>query len=660
MNSKRLGAWLIFITSLLSCQSLQAFDLDIILTGAQAEKLPIAEQEKVIAVLAEKNGSFALTRFGHHLYFFSRFNGSERVWQSAPLSGINENCPTIYRASSTSHLLVVQSNLCPASTTDTPINNWYFDELGHQAQIAPEQKDTAGIFLEQNYLPLLQDLIHEKYLPASYRLIALDNQVETRTYEWKQSVMNLTQKQFTSDIPLLRQGINWRATNIPASLLEKAGSALMASDDCNQLEDSAAIISTVLSQNPQTAEHYFQLANTLSKAKEKQCRPTGSRAYKDRLAQYSQAQIDELYRQYCQKKTFAKLSKAERTQLAKRLRIKELAASSCRPLFDLFRAIEQQDITQLKAAIADPENDLNAIGPHGYSALHDALNSNWKVGALVLIEAGADVNRVSENNNSGNLLKAVYLKDTDLIKALIGHGANTVIYGEATKPLSSLVGMQIQNATDEAFQTEMFDLFLANHANLHERQSGGQTLLQSAVNGGAALSMLDRLKSSGTYLNETEQFGRNAAFFLPPFASRKDRAINALNWLIQNGINLHQQDTNGNTPLNYLFQYSHADTETIEALASIMIEHGAPPLLSNNEGKIPLYYAALRPSPLLVSQMLKHIKTPDLATILLPIQQKIKERIANLQSQRTPPSCGCVEDLQTVDHLLNQQIKTSN
>jgi ankyrin repeat protein/beta-lactamase regulating signal transducer with metallopeptidase domain len=140
-------------------------------------------------------------------------------------------------------------------------------------------------------------------------------------------------------------------------------------------------------------------------------------------------------------------------------------------------------------------------------------------------------------------------------------------------------------------QLEVKDTSLAPHAIADDTQTSPmeqprdemtRSVFLNAVREGNLLKVKQYI-SKGFDINATNRQGTTALHEAGPWGQ-----TDIAKYLIESGANIHQKDTDGQTPLFAAASYSHQ----AEPTAKLLLDHGAAVNLSDNRGMSPLHYAS--------------------------------------------------------------------
>jgi cytohesin len=230
---------------------------------------------------------------------------------------------------------------------------------------------------------------------------------------------------------------------------------------------------------------------------------------------------------------------------------------------DIGAIVWGMDLARLQAALADAPN-LNEL-THGQGALHVAVEKDWAEGITALIGAGADVNLLSERQDTP-LIAAVVHKKPAAAQALVDGGADLEIANKiGSTPYNYVVRM---NAGSQVTMTswviedgvkketvhdpniprsaamEVAALLAKAGAVVDSEDSGGITALGHAANAGD-LGWMKLALEHGASASHA-----NASGYQPILAAASQGHVEAVQLLIASGASASASDNAGFTPLH--------------------------------------------------------------------------------------------------------------
>lgn len=193
---------------------------------------------------------------------------------------------------------------------------------------------------------------------------------------------------------------------------------------------------------------------------------------------------------------------------------------------EIFKAIMNKDISNIKFILYSDKNAVNIKKGNGNTALHIAADNGYYDIAKLLISSGADL----DNKNNGNrspLFYAMRSGHLDIVHVLVDNGAEITLGEAATCGFIDLIKQHI---------TEGVDL---NDNDL------GVPLLHSATFGGQK-EITELLIENGANINLIE----NNSGFTPIFYAIINNHEDVIDLLIKNGAELNVTDNKGDSPLD--------------------------------------------------------------------------------------------------------------
>jgi ankyrin repeat protein len=198
--------------------------------------------------------------------------------------------------------------------------------------------------------------------------------------------------------------------------------------------------------------------------------------------------------------------------------------------------------------------DVNVVGPHGETALLEAIGEGRADIVQALVEAGADVNYV---------------------QSAVGHPA----------PLrSALCARPIRNPGDVDESAAIVGLLLTHGARVHDSASLGITALQQAAGCGNTAT-LAALLAAGADVSDGDSPGPLFGFGTPlHYAARANRPENVA-FLLDHKANINARTAKGATPL--CWAVAAADVEAVR----LLLNRGADVNLAVDGDVTPVFMA---------------------------------------------------------------------
>ncbi|KAH9499730.1 hypothetical protein Btru_077685 [Bulinus truncatus] len=240
----------------------------------------------------------------------------------------------------------------------------------------------------------------------------------------------------------------------------------------------------------------------------------------------------------------------------------------------------------LEYLIKERREEIERVIPNDPDLIHTAANSR-DVGILkLLLEAGADINVVL--NNQTPLMQAVHI---DVMKFLLENGADVNLKTNTTA-LINLFSWHYEKKLQKAFdgmQTsenitkkilERVVLFLKYDVVLNETDNRGSTALITCCMRSCNTSILKiLLDKESKVVNHCDSNGLTALHF-----SVKQKNLDETKLLIQYGANVNMKCNAGNTPL-------HLAVKNVEVV-KFLLDNDADVNAQNSDGDTALLYAS--------------------------------------------------------------------
>ncbi len=251
------------------------------------------------------------------------------------------------------------------------------------------------------------------------------------------------------------------------------------------------------------------------------------------------------------------------------------ASAGCRAdsTQDLFKAIDNKDLSAAQAAL-DAGANVNAlaenllkianISPLSYAVDHDATDI-----VKLLLGHGANVNFTAPLDGSTPLTVAAERGDVEICRMLLEKGATVEVF-DGMMEYSPLIWAAETGHEDEV------TLLLNHDAAVDAQNKNGVTALQVAGNAASAQLLLDH----GANVNAQDDQGVTA---LDHTAASNDTA--RLNLLLDRKAGVNLADKNGWTALFYATGSAAAEN------TQILLAHGAKLNAIDDKGKTAFYYA---------------------------------------------------------------------
>ena len=265
----------------------------------------------------------------------------------------------------------------------------------------------------------------------------------------------------------------------------------------------------------------------------------------------------------------------------------------------LAKAADNEDLASVEVLLkyrADIEVREDHLRDVWFIIIRTALFSAAVYGGIhilrCLIENGADVNGVSEDDKSTPLMNAAGNSQRDVVTFLIEHGANVDLQDEdgftalhyacfdsAYIDVGEMLGCLIENGADVNARTNedctplmiacdndhVYAVkFLMEHgANVDHQDRDGRTAVHHAVNRNA-YQCLSYLTENGADVDHQDRDGRTAVHH-----AVNSNAYQCLRYLTENGADVNARTYDGRTPLMIATARGHIK------IAMYLIDHGA-------------------------------------------------------------------------------------
>ncbi len=210
------------------------------------------------------------------------------------------------------------------------------------------------------------------------------------------------------------------------------------------------------------------------------------------------------------------------------------------------------NIDELRAHLASARAIVRARNPEGETLLHIAVKAEHPNVAMLLLEAGADINARTPREEM----------QVEFTGRLV-HGGLT--------PLRLAV---------EAGNDDLVAVLIKAGAKVTARDAGGAAPFERAVSLGF-LKIAERLLDAGARVNEPGSDRRT-----PLFGAIEAKRIESVQWLIDRGADVNATAEDGSTPLDRTIFGDQRD------VARLLLARGADPNVVDGAGRPPLHKAA--------------------------------------------------------------------
>jgi len=273
-------------------------------------------------------------------------------------------------------------------------------------------------------------------------------------------------------------------------------------------------------------------------------------------------------------------------------------------LCDLIEAVKEEDINRVREAIASGV-DVNEEGVDGECALHVAARKGNDAIIQILLSAGAESEKLTENNQYTPLKYAAERGNLEAVNTLIKAGANSNIIVNDKTPLMSaansntkemieavLIGCSIFAAELNVGKLEVLGGQYGNHleviklliesgTNINVKNSNGWTALMFAASRNNT-EVVKVLISAGADINAKNNYGWTALMY-----AALDGSKEAVKFLIDAGADINAKNSEGWTALMLA-----AKSRNLEAY-NFLVDTGADIEAKNHEGLDAQYYLDL-------------------------------------------------------------------
>lgn len=421
----------------------------------------------------------------------------------------------------------------------------------------------------------------------------------------------------------------------PASIANDAGFWLQQTGGCAEAADALPLLAAALRAEPGRNPARLNRADAL--ARRGACANDG-RAIREAA---------EEYRLYCTAQTPARIPGAIARRIATALSVTRLDAESCRPLVGAHRAIAAGDVAGLSALLREYPDDAMQADAAGAFPLGLAIARRDTAMAEALLRAGGDPDRAGTSEYTYlPLVSAAWNGDVAMVRLLLAHRARVDPVNPRVPPLIAAAQAGREHGATVSFS--LLSMMLDARAPVDGADDEGRTALMEAAGADAAPEVIALLVARGAAVNRVSRYGRNAAHAVAPFTEKSGATLDAL---IAAGVNLDQQDAQGQTPLNRLFAWSGRNPAVVRLLALRILAGGADPRLPDNERRSPLFRAALSGDVMLVEAMLAMPERGAPPTQQDPVPL-LRQRLAEAPAAPPRDGCPCAADWRRILDLL--------
>ncbi len=202
------------------------------------------------------------------------------------------------------------------------------------------------------------------------------------------------------------------------------------------------------------------------------------------------------------------------------------------------QAVYDGDIESVRKMIKS-ESNIDALSHDGATGLFIALQNGDKKMVQLLIESGADVNKVW--NGTTPLIHAISTNDSELVRLLLENGANPLYV--MLKDLATPLHQAAQSAS-----LEVNKILLEKVDNVDPRREDGSTPLFFAASSNSG-AVVKNFLDSGADINMESYFGAKILHTASMNGNKE-----AVDVLIENGADPEERDKFGKTALQYAIE----------------------------------------------------------------------------------------------------------
>ena len=626
---------LLVIALFAQSKKVAAQDIDIIINNITLESLERKPNEVPIAFAQIGENKYAIMRLGARTYFVDKFDAQNKlIKRTRPLplyycgteSQIPEDASFTIRHNKDGIIEIKSASIANRINCD-----FYIDNDWNIISVKRGEEGRAVLWTksENTDFPNILKIIFPPSNRTSFNIIdkskyaASDFNIAIESARNNPKIRALILNELKSNLG----SYDWRDENISVRNLNDAGFYLSQSNECADLLDAAVMLRQVLARDPGRHVVHLNIADLDIKMRTKQCRH----------AQINENLTKEHYRQYCQAMGPRNIPPITRRKIISALNIRNLNLDTCRPKYDGYRAIDNNNETQLRAALNDEKNNIDEFGYDNNNLLGYALAKKNGPLARIIIENGANPNISNKYNNDSccfaptPIARAIYNLDVDTAKLLLSKPIQESVRNIRYAPLPLAAGIWTNSEDEERAKLEIIRALLNSKNNLINTQNeNGENTFYTAANSRSGVQILQMLFDTGININAPNKYGSNALFSIPPF--NKEKSITTLEFLLAHGANPNQQNQDGETPIVHVFNYTGANEETLAAMVSIFLRAGANPNIANHEGASALSKAAWRGMADSVDELIKYgAKLPIKKQYERDTLQFVEERISGLE-----------------------------
>lgn len=229
---------------------------------------------------------------------------------------------------------------------------------------------------------------------------------------------------------------------------------------------------------------------------------------------------------------------------------------------EILRAVRTGNVSKVKGLVAKNSKLLEQKGHMGRRPLHIAVENNDLPMVRYLLESGANVDATRDN------------ADTPLFWAPTSTIAQSLINAGASLHAKDFAGREPIHWAAQFARPDVIALFIEHGCNINIPDDGGHTPLHWATDACGFINICDMTNP---------------------------KALNCVEFLIQNGADVNAKGLEGNVPLHGVMVMPNMEQrlfngelkfppeipDTILSIVQLLLEAGADPTIANKEGVSP-------------------------------------------------------------------------